>query len=61
MLIPFAPKVRNSPKFTKTENVFHLQFPVSFVTQRNATGHIVHADGMQIHMLEALSKMLNFR
>ena len=40
----------------------HRQFAVSLhVTERNATGHIVHIEGTSIYMLEALSQMLNFR
>ena len=40
----------------------HCQFSVSLhVTERNATGHIVHIEGTTILMLEALSEMLNFR
>ena len=38
-----------------------IQFPVSFASQRNATGHIIHSDGIQKHMIEALSQTLNFR
>ena len=37
-----------------------LQFPSSILTERNATGHVVRADGVQTHMIEALSRMLNF-
>ena len=37
------------------------QFPVSFIVQRNSTGHIIHSDGVQKHMIETLSQILNFR
>ena len=37
------------------------QFPLSIITERNATGHVVRADGVQTHMIEALGQMLDFR
>ena len=38
-----------------------VQYPTSITTERNATGHVVCVDGVQTHMIEALSQMLNFR
>ena len=38
-----------------------IQYPTSITTERNATGHVVRADGVQTHMIELLSQMLNFR
>ena len=37
------------------------QFPTAFTSRRNATGHVVHAVGVEKHLLDALSEMLNFR
>ena len=37
------------------------QFPTAFTSRRNATGHVVDAVGVEKHLLDALSEMLNFR
>ena len=37
------------------------QFPVSFESQRNATGHIIYSDGIQKPMMEALCQTFNCR
>ena len=36
----------------------YQQMPISLVTQRNATGHIIYAEGTQRHMIDALSETL---
>ena len=37
------------------------QFPTIVMTKRNATGHIIEIDGVQMHLIATLSSMLNFR
>ena len=37
------------------------QFPTIVMTKRNATGHIIEIDGVQMHLITTLSSMLNFR
>ena len=44
-----------------SRNTINLKFPISFESQRNATGHIIHSDGVEKHLIEELSQMLNFR
>ena len=34
---------------------------MAFVTKRNATGQVIYIDGIEKHLLESLSRMLNFR
>ena len=50
----------NSLLFNLT--ILSIQYSILLVTERNATdGHIIYADGLQKHMIDALSQMLNFR
>ena len=44
-----------------TTGSFFYKYPGALEVARNATGHIIHIDGEQAHMIEALSQMLNFR